>query len=89
MKLLVLSDLHLTHQGFDVVHEGQRVDANADVVVLAGDIHEGIAGLRWARESFDLPIVMVAGNHEFYGQHWTNLIDDMREAANKYDWRVS
>jgi Icc-related predicted phosphoesterase len=86
MRLLVLSDLHLTHQSFDLIHAGQPVDQYADVVVLAGDIHEGVAGLKWAREGFpDKPIVYVAGNHEFYGSHWTRQIDDMREAANKYD----
>lgn len=86
MKLLVLSDLHLAHLSFSAVHAGHRVDDEADVVVLAGDIDDGVAGFRWARETFpDKPIVYVAGNHEFYGRHWTHHIDAMREAANKYD----
>lgn len=33
----------------------------------------------------DKPVVYVAGNHEFYMHHWTHLLDDMREAARKYD----
>jgi predicted phosphodiesterase len=66
MKILVLSDLHLSHQSFAVVMDGARIDAQADVVVLAGDIDDGLGGFRWAREAFpDKPIVMVAGNHEF------------------------
>lgn len=86
MKILVLSDLHLAHHSFSAVHDGVRVDAQADVVVLAGDIDDGLGGFRWAREAFpDKPIVMVAGNHEFYGQHWTHHLDNMREASNKYD----
>lgn len=86
MKLLVLSDLHLTHHSFAAVQNGARVDEHADAVVLAGDIDDGLGGFRWARETFpNKPIVMVAGNHEFYGQHWTHHLDDMREASLKYD----
>lgn len=86
MKILVLSDLHLSHSPFNVVQDGQRIDQSADVVVLAGDIDEGTKGFKWARETFpDKPIVMVAGNHEFYGKNWTKHVDDMREAARTYD----
>lgn len=86
MKLLVLSDLHLAHHSFSAVHDGHRVDEEANVVVLAGDINDGVAGFRWARETFpDKPVVYVAGNHEFYGHHWVHHLDAMREAANKYD----
>ena len=86
MKALVLSDLHLSHRPFAVVIDAARIDSNADVVVLAGDLDDGLGGIRWARESFpDKPIVMVAGNHEFYEKHWFRHIDDMREAAKTYD----
>lgn len=86
MKILVLSDLHLAHLPFSALHDGRRIDEHADVVVLAGDIDDGVGGFRWARETFaDKPIVMVSGNHEFYGHHFTNHLDAMREAANKYD----
>jgi Icc-related predicted phosphoesterase len=66
--------------------DGVRLDSHADVVVLAGDITEGLGGFRWARESFpDKPIVMVAGNHEFYNKNFSGHLDDMRESANTYD----
>jgi Icc-related predicted phosphoesterase len=82
MKLLVLSDLHRDFRPFEPIHQGRRIDEAADVVVLAGDIDEGTRGLRWAREAFPhKPIVYVAGNHEFYGKHWTRLLDGMREVA--------
>ncbi|MGC4011978.1 MAG: hypothetical protein QM805_25095 [Pseudomonas sp.] len=47
MHLRVLSDLH--HEHFP---NGRRElpSADADVVVLAGDIHEHLQGLHWARE---------------------------------------
>ena len=86
MKILVLSDLHLSHRPFPVVTNGMRIDEHADVVVLAGDIDDGLGGIRWAREAFpDKPIVMVAGNHEFYEKHWFRHVDDMRQAAKTHD----
>lgn len=86
MKLLILSDLHIEREPFYPVDLDGRIDDDADVVVLAGDIHEGTAGIRWARETFpDKPIVYVAGNHEFYGHHWVMLLDQLRESALKHD----
>lgn len=85
-KILVLSDLHLSHHSFSVMMDGKRIDEHADVVVLAGDIDDGLGGFRWAREAFpDKPIVMVAGNHEFYDKHWMRHVDDMRDAAKTHD----
>jgi predicted phosphodiesterase len=84
MKLLIYSDLHLDRRSFNPRSpDGERADSNADVVILAGDIDEGTRGIRWARETFtDKPILYVAGNHEFYGQHWTALLDALREEAH-------
>ncbi len=86
MKILVMSDLHLGQIPFAAVHAGQRIDEHADVVVLAGDITDGAGGFRLAREAFpDKPVIMVAGNHEFYGFHWVQHLDTMREVALKFD----
>lgn len=86
MKLLILSDLHLDVAPMALEHEGQRIDRDADLVVLAGDIDEGTRGLRWARASFpDKPIVYVAGNHEFYGRHWHAHLDVMRQKAEQLE----
>jgi predicted phosphodiesterase len=87
MRLLIYSDLHLDANHFSpILEDGTRADANADMVVLAGDIDEGTRGMRWARETFpDKGIVFVAGNHEFYGGHFTRTLDDLKEAANTYD----
>ena len=87
MKLLVYSDLHLDIRSFDpVLSDGSRVDDGVDLVILAGDIDEKTRGIRWARETFpDKGILYVLGNHEYYGHHWTRLLDDAREAANTYD----
>lgn len=79
MKLHILSDLHNEF----VPHQPDPVAvAVADVIVLAGDIDVGTKGLIWAREAFPKhEIVYVAGNHEFYRHHWTQLLVDMRLKA--------
>jgi predicted phosphodiesterase len=67
MKLLVLSDLHLE---FDVPF-AVPPDVEYDVVVLAGDIHSpGRKAVKWAKQEPTFggkPIILVPGNHEFYG----------------------
>lgn len=40
---------------------------NIDVLVAAGDIDVGEAGLQWLRR-LDCPIVYIAGNHEYWGE---------------------
>lgn len=84
MKLLILSDLHLDLAPMPLEVNARRIDEDADLVILAGDIHEGTAGLHWSRQSFpDKPIVYVAGNHEFYGHTWGGLLVDLRGTAAK------
>lgn len=76
MKLHVISDLHLEHAAFTAP------DVDADVVILAGDVAPGTAGVEWMRVNFDgRPVLHVAGNHEFYGDELPGLIERMREAA--------
>ena len=78
MRLHILSDLHLEFGG------SRRIpQTDADVVVLAGDIHLGQEGYRWAREQFPgKPVVYVMGNHEFYRHSLPDLIEALkRETA--------
>jgi predicted phosphodiesterase len=61
MKIHILSDLHTEFSDFD------PPETDADVVVLAGDIGVGKAGVEWAVRQFpDKPIIYVPGNHEYY-----------------------
>src|SRR6185436_3465888 len=63
MRLHVLSDLHLEFAPFSAPPQ------EADVVVLAGDVHVGIEGLPWIRQNFRyVPVIYVLGNQEFYGE---------------------
>ena len=68
MKLWILSDLHFESNGHTAVSASRMPDA--DVCILAGDIDEGpAAAVEWARKeiAWRMPVVYVAGNHEFYG----------------------
>ena len=83
MKLLVLSDLHLEFADFS---PGVEAAQAADVVVLAGDIGSGWKGLDWARRSFpDKPVVYVCGNHELYGGHWLETMNELRDCARSLE----
>jgi hypothetical protein len=81
MRFLILSDLHLERGTPYVVPPG----LDYDVVVLAGDIHSpGRCAVAWAQqpETFGgRPIVLVPGNHEFYGCELETELNAMREAA--------
>jgi hypothetical protein len=61
MKLQPFSDIHLETGPF------QPSDTNAEVIVAAGDIDEGLAGLEWLL-TLNKPVVYVGGNHEAYEQ---------------------
>lgn len=81
MRLRVLSDLHLEH-----FPEGRALDDTpADVVILAGDIHQKLEGFAWARARFPrVPILYVPGNHEFYGTCLPNHRDAMAREALRF-----
>jgi len=80
MRLRILSDLHLE---FSPYGDDLAPCPQADVVVLAGDIHNGALGVQWAAKRFaDQPVIYVPGNHEFYGQHSiARALEAMRKAA--------
>lgn len=73
MKIHLLSDLHLEFEAFDYQA------ADADVVVLAGDIHVQEKGVDWAFQTIkDKPVLYVLGNHEFYGATIQKLIHKLK-----------
>lgn len=83
MKIRVLSDLHLEFSNWS------PPPCDEDVVVLAGDIHEGHAGIAWARKYFGArPIVYVPGNHEYYGRDLDGIRNGLREGGRKHDVHV-
>lgn len=76
MKILVLSDLHIEFEAYQVDRLG------ADVVVLAGDVHVKDKGLKWAINNIsNIPVIYVMGNHEFYGSAYPKLVDKLKEES--------
>ncbi|MFL9900017.1 metallophosphoesterase [Paraburkholderia fungorum] len=65
MRLQIASDLHLEKLAWKVKFGG-LAPAQADVLVLAGDIHRGSRAVR-EFASWPTPVIYVLGNHEFYG----------------------
>ena len=73
MKLRVLSDLHLEFGDFSVPK------AEADLVILAGDIHTKENAVQWIlRELPEQDVLYVLGNHEYYGEKIPRLVDKLR-----------
>lgn len=85
MNIQLASDLHL-----DLLHPhwpGELLISPApdvDVLVLAGDIHQGTLALdtfaAWAADR-NLPIIYVAGNHEFYGDSLESVEQRLMNAS--------
>lgn len=74
MKIQILSDLHLEF----TMYEGAQAP-DADVVVLAGDIHTGTDAVAWIEKQFKVPVIYVAGNHEFYHHQKDRVMKDLKE----------
>jgi Icc-related predicted phosphoesterase len=76
MKIQVLSDLHIEFDEFTLE------EADADMIVLAGDIHIKNKGVDWAINTIkNKPVLYVLGNHEFYGKAYPKLIHTLKEQA--------
>ncbi len=80
MRLQIFSDLHADFNRWPAPPDL----AEADIVVVAGDVCEGVArGFKYLRAhiSAPTPIVMVAGNHEFYRSSLERELASARRAA--------
>ena len=84
MKIHLMNDLHLEWSGGKFAGYVQPTDA--DLVILAGYIHPGVLGLAWAGETFTVPTICLAGNHEWYGKrrlykHYNKMHDKAAEVG--------
>jgi len=77
MRIQFLSDLHLEVEPY------APADTGADLVILAGDIHNGAAGIQWAGASFRVPVLYLAGNHEYYEGEFDAVQATLAEAARR------
>jgi Icc-related predicted phosphoesterase len=75
MKIQIFSDLH------NEFKEYVPVQSDADVIVLAGDIHTKNRGVEWAVKHFNKPVLYVLGNHEAYGKTIPKYFDEIKTLA--------
>ncbi len=85
MKIRLISDLHLEFGSLELT-KGEE-----DILIAAGDIGINTSGMDWLKEiarAYYIPIITIAGNHEFYRTKqqchhtWTSTIDNLAAAAD-------
>lgn len=82
MKIQLLSDLHLETEAFD-----PQPVPDAELLVLAGDIDASWAGFaRFA--NWPVPVLYVAGNHEFDGRELDDAWPALRAWAKRLGWTL-
>ena len=82
MRLQLLSDLHLETEAFE-----PQPAPGADALILAGDIDSTWVGFeRFA--GWPVPVLLVAGNHEFDGREWNDAWPALRDHAAAHGIRL-
>lgn len=82
MRLQLLSDLHLETERFE-----PKPAPGAELLVLAGDIDSGWDGLQLFRD-WPVPVLMVAGNHEFDRRELSTAWPALRERCRSLGIRL-
>lgn len=83
MKIWTFSDLHLAFSDLDDEIE----TPDADVCVVAGDLlSPPLSSLRWLQERIGgkMPIVFVAGNHEYYGEVYVEALAQAKAERSRF-----
>jgi predicted phosphodiesterase len=85
MKIQIASDLHLDLLPKIEGAEPSLIEqTDADVLVLAGDIHDGYQGIRrFSNWKSGQEIIYVAGNHEYYGHVYMAKQGQMQVCAEQ------
>lgn len=84
MKIALYSDLHLeTMRRYPSLCKVPRPSSEVDLIILAGDIHQGTAGLEALAELDGKNHIYVAGNHEYYHHDIEILDGQLAELAER------
>ena len=79
MIIALQSDLHLELQA-----QRPKTPKGVDVIIWAGDIHNGREAIHAASvvaDSNDCDVIVVAGNHEYFNGDFHQTLHEMRQAA--------
>ncbi|MBB5187105.1 Icc-related predicted phosphoesterase [Zhongshania antarctica] len=79
-KVHVRSDDH--HEFYRGKRGWHPIPENAEMIILAGDIDIGLAGITWAA-TLGKPVLYVPGNHEYYTHNISTLEHEMRTLAKE------
>jgi hypothetical protein len=82
LKLQLLSDLHLETEAFEPLPA-----PGAELLVLAGDIDASWRGFELFAD-WPVPVLFVAGNHEFDGRELAEAWPALREMAERLGWTM-
>lgn len=88
MRLHIFSDLHIDFNQSMASHKLVDDTTEADAAIVAGDTRHGLAaGLKYLRKRFPAPkpLIVIAGNHEFYGSDRATELTAGRMAAAHLD----
>lgn len=78
MKIQILSDLHI-----EMWKEPVNIPIEGDVIVAAGDICLGTEAIEiWEQACPNVPVVYVAGNHEYYHESYPDLIEQLQRQSD-------
>ena len=81
MRIQLASDLHLERFERRFPHRRLLQPAlGADLLVLAGDVHNGSHAVATFAD-WPVPVLYVAGNHEFYDHDWAGTRERLRLAC--------
>jgi Icc-related predicted phosphoesterase len=80
MKIQIASDLHLDLLEARFPDYRAVEPADADVLVIAGDIHRHTKAIA-AFADWPVPVIYVHGNHEAYHEQYEDLIGALRAAS--------
>lgn len=84
MKIYAISDLHIDR--CDRPHTPPS-HGDADVVVVAGDVCDGVDSIEFLRR-FEVPVVMVLGNHDYFIKEGRGSMD-MEDVVNQMRERLA
>lgn len=90
--LILMDDIHLegrppeNHRDFALKIKQQintiKLAGDNPIIICAGDIGEGIEGVKWASQ-FECDIIYICGNHEFWGQDFYDVPKNIKSFIEK------
>lgn len=84
MRIQIASDLHLEHLVWRFPEYRGVESAEADVLVLAGDIATGCTALELFAD-WPVPVIYVPGNHEYYGSSFAAVHAELAAKAQLFE----